>query len=148
MAVQLPPFEHTPIDSIASTCSTLRASFLTHKTRPIEYRLSQLRKLYWALKDNEALITEACKKDLGKSSFETYLTELSWCMNDIVFMSKNLARFMKDEAPEDIAFTNKLFGPRIKKDPLGTILVIGYAFLTFLVSSLSCGGHMLIRSAW
>jgi hypothetical protein len=92
-----------------------------------QHRLHQLRKLYWGLKDNEALVMEACKRDLGKSSFETYLTELSWCMNDIIFMSKNLARFAKDETPEDIAFTNKMFGPRIKKDPLGTVLVIGYA---------------------
>ncbi|KAF2794016.1 aldehyde dehydrogenase [Melanomma pulvis-pyrius CBS 109.77] len=121
----LPPFEHTPIEGIADTVKTIRTSFLSHKTRPLEFRLVQLRKLYWGLKDNEALVMEACKRDLGKSSFETYLTELSWCMNDIVFMSNNLARFAKDEAPEDIAFTNKLFGPRIVKDPLGTALIIG-----------------------
>lgn len=47
-------------------------------------------------------------------------------MNDIVFMSKNLARFAKDEPAEDIAFTNKFFGPKIRKDPLGTALIIGY----------------------
>lgn len=46
-------------------------------------------------------------------------------MNDIVFMQKNLARFAKDESPEDIALTNKLFGPKIRKDPLGTALIIG-----------------------
>ena len=72
------------------------------------------------------MIVEACKKDLGKPTFETYLTEVGWCMNDIVFMSKNLARFAKDEKAEDIAFTNKFFGPKIRKDPLGTVLVIGY----------------------
>ena len=47
-------------------------------------------------------------------------------MNDCIFMSKNLARFAKDEAAPDIAFTNKFFGPRIRKDPLGTVLIIGY----------------------
>ncbi|KAF2732843.1 aldehyde dehydrogenase [Polyplosphaeria fusca] len=122
---QLPPFEHTPLDSIASTVKGIRTSFLSHKTRPLEFRLVQLRKLYWGLKDNTDLILEACKKDLGKSQFETYLTEVGWCMNDIVFMSNNLARFAKDEAPPDIALTNKLFGPRIRKDPLGSVLVIG-----------------------
>ena len=123
--VTLPPFEHTPVESIASRVSTIRASFLLHKTRPLEFRLVQLRKLYWGLKDNEALIMEACKKDLGKSSFETYLTELGWCMNDIVFMSNNLARFAKDEAAEDIALSNKFLGPKIRKDPLGAVLIIG-----------------------
>ncbi|KAF2704651.1 aldehyde dehydrogenase [Pleomassaria siparia CBS 279.74] len=121
----LPPFEHTRVEDIASTVKTVRASFLAHKTRPLEFRLVQLRKLYWGLKDNENLVLEACKKDLGKPAFETYLTELSWCMNDIVFMSNNLARFAKDEVAEDIPFTNKLLGPRIVKDPLGTVLIIG-----------------------
>jgi beta-apo-4'-carotenal oxygenase len=77
------------------------------------------------LDDNKDLMLEACKKDLGKSSFETYLTEFGWCMNDIVYMQKNLARFAKDESAEDIALTNKFFAPRIRKDPLGTVLIIG-----------------------
>lgn len=47
-------------------------------------------------------------------------------MNDIVFMSQNLARFAKDEKPDDIQLTNRFFGPRIRKDPLGTALIIGY----------------------
>ncbi|KAF2264958.1 aldehyde dehydrogenase [Lojkania enalia] len=121
----LPPFEHTPIDGILPTVNQIRASFLSHKTRPLEFRITQLRKLYWGLNDNQDLIVEACKKDLGKSQFETYLTETSWCMNDIVFMTKNLARFAKDEPAPDIAFTNKFFGPRIRKDPYGTVLIIG-----------------------
>ncbi|KAF2634249.1 aldehyde dehydrogenase [Massarina eburnea CBS 473.64] len=123
--VELPPFEHTSLDTLATVGDTLRASFLSHKTRPIEFRLVQLRKLYWALKDNAELITEACKLDLGKPSFETYLTELSWCMNDIIFMQKNLARFAADESAPDISFSNKFFAPKIRKDPLGTALIIG-----------------------
>lgn len=47
-------------------------------------------------------------------------------MNDIVFLQKNLARFAKDEAAQDIALTLKLFGPKIRKDPMGAVLVIGY----------------------
>ncbi len=50
-------------------------------------------------------------------------------MNDIVFMSNNLAKFAQDESPPDIALTNRLFGPKIRKDPLGTVLIIGYIFL-------------------
>ncbi|KAF2743731.1 aldehyde dehydrogenase [Sporormia fimetaria CBS 119925] len=122
---QLPPFENTPLETIASAGDEIRASFLSHKTRPLEYRIAQLRKLYWALHDNKQLIIEACKKDIGKSRYETYLTEFYWCVNDIVFMQKNLKRFAKDEKPEDINFQNKLFGPRIRKDPMGAVLIIG-----------------------
>lgn len=43
----LPAFEHTPLDSIAPTVARVRASFLSHQTRPLDYRILQLRKLYW-----------------------------------------------------------------------------------------------------
>ncbi|KAJ4299479.1 Hexadecenal dehydrogenase [Kalmusia sp. IMI 367209] len=125
MAAKIPPFEHTPLDDIPNVAARIRAGFVSHKTRPLEFRIQQLRKLYWALKDNEALILEACKQDLGKPSFETYMSELHWCMNDIVFMQKNLYRWAKDEKAEDIPLANKLMGPRIRKDPLGAVLVIG-----------------------
>jgi beta-apo-4'-carotenal oxygenase len=124
-ASTIPAFEHTSMDKIAPTCATARKAFLSHKTRDLEYRKVQLRKLYWAFKDNSDLIEEACKKDLGKSQFETYLTEISWVMNDCIFMANNLDRFAKDEKPADIAFTNKFMGPRIRKDPLGAVLIIG-----------------------
>jgi beta-apo-4'-carotenal oxygenase len=125
MAAKLPPFEHTSIDDIPAVAARIRQSFLSHKTRPLAFRLVQLRKLYWALKDNEALILAACSQDLGKPTFETHLSELSWCMNDIVFMQNNLPRWAQDEKAADIALTNKLMSPRIRKDPLGAVLVIG-----------------------
>jgi beta-apo-4'-carotenal oxygenase len=147
----LPTFEHTSIDGIAATCATVRGSFLSHKTRPLEFRIQQLRRLYWAFKDNEPLVTEACRRDLGKSQFETYLVETSWCMNDIIFMTKNLARFAKDEKPDDIPFTNKFVGPRIRKEPLGTALIIGaYNFpfqLTIgpLIGAISAGCTAIVK---
>ncbi|KAF2846559.1 aldehyde dehydrogenase [Plenodomus tracheiphilus IPT5] len=120
-----PLFEHTPIDDIASTCATIRASFLAHKTRPLEFRITQLRKLYWGFKDNEALVIEACKRDLGKSEYETYQTEFSWCANDCIWMANNLTRFAQDEKPGDIPLTHRFMRPRIRKDPLGAALIIG-----------------------
>ncbi|KAJ9643536.1 Hexadecenal dehydrogenase [Coniosporium tulheliwenetii] len=122
---KIPAFSTTPIESIPSIVNEVRTTFRAHRTRPVEYRLKQLRKLYWGLKDNEDLILDACKKDLGKSQFETYITEVGWCENDIVFMCNNLEKWVKDESAPDIPLANKLFSPRIRKDPLGTVLIIG-----------------------
>ena len=150
-ASTIPAFEHTSMDKIAPTCATTRKAFLSHKTRDLEYRKVQLRKLYWAFKDNASLVEEACKKDLGKSQFETYLTEISWVMNDCIFMANNLDRFAKDEKPADIAFTNKFMGPRIRKDPLGAVLIIGaYNFpiqLTIgpLIGAIAAGCTAIIK---
>lgn len=45
--------------------------------------------------------------------------------NDVVFVTKNLAKWAKDEKAEDIDFPFSLMKPTIRKDPLGCVLVIG-----------------------
>nr|POF13565.1 beta-apo-4'-carotenal oxygenase [Quercus suber] len=121
----LPPLSMTSVDRIPAIHDAVVRKFHTHQTRNVEWRLKQLRALYWGLKDAEAAVLEACKLDLGKSAYETYLTELGWVLNDILFMTKNLKRFAKDEKPEDIDLINSFMSPRIRKDPLGAILIIG-----------------------
>ena len=121
----VPAFTHTTVDDIPSIHKTVVSTFHSHATRPATYRLKQLRSLYWALKDAEPALLEACKADLGKSAYETYMTEVGWILNDIVFMSKNLDRFMKDESAEDISLTNMAMRPKISKQPLGAVLIIG-----------------------
>lgn len=121
----IPPFSATSIDAIVPVHQRIVTRFNSHTTRPIEYRLTQLRKLYWALKDAEPALFEACQLDLGKGTYETYLTEVGWVLNDILFMVKNLARFMREEKAEDTSLTNMAMSPRIRKEPLGAVLVIG-----------------------
>lgn len=75
--------------------------------------------------DHEADIIEACKQDLGKSFFETQLSEIKWVENDIIFVSKNLEKWAKDEKPGDIPLMHCFMSPRIRKDPLGCVLIIG-----------------------
>ena len=77
------------------------------------------------MKDNEEAIAEACKADLGKGGFETYLTETGWCMNDCIFVCDRLEKWMKDEPAPDINLMNKLFSPKVRKEPLGCVLIIG-----------------------
>jgi len=119
------PFEATALESIPNAVKLCQTTFRSQKTKPIAYRLTQLRKLYWGICDYSEALVESCKQDLGKPMFETYLSEVDWCKNDIIFVCDNLAKWMKDEAAPDIPLTNSLLNPRIKKEPLGTILVIG-----------------------
>jgi beta-apo-4'-carotenal oxygenase len=78
-----------------------------------------------SIKDNVSAIEEACKRDLGKPSYETYLTESGWCMNDIIFIQNNLEKWVKDESAPDIPLLNSALNPIIRKDPIGVVLVIG-----------------------
>jgi beta-apo-4'-carotenal oxygenase len=47
MAVDIPAFEATPVPEIAGKVAKLRATFNSQKTKDVQFRLVQLRKLYW-----------------------------------------------------------------------------------------------------
>lgn len=121
----LPKLKYTPVEEIPARVDRLRKSFYEHKTRDVEFRLVQLRKLYWAIKDHEQEIAEALSRDLGKPLFESDISEYGWLENDIVFITRNLHRWIKDETPQDIDLAHKFLSPKIKKDPFGCVLVIG-----------------------
>lgn len=53
------------------------------------------------------------------------MAEYGWVLNDIVFVQNNLPKWVKDEKAPDIPLANKLLAPHIRKEPLGTVLVIG-----------------------
>lgn len=124
-STKIAPFEATPVDSIASIANLTRTTFRSQKTKPISWRLKQLRKLYWAVVDNGDAIIEACMQDLGKPVFETILCELDWVKNDIVFVTKNLEKWAKEEKAKDMPLSASFMSARIKKEPLGTVLIIG-----------------------
>ena len=79
-----------------------------------------------SIKDLEEEIVEACALDLNKPRFETEVAESGWLLNDIVFTTRNLHKWVKDEKAPDIDLTYKFMSPKIRKDPLGCVLVIGY----------------------
>ncbi|KAL9594948.1 MAG: hypothetical protein Q9179_005176 [Wetmoreana sp. 5 TL-2023] len=125
MDADVPQFKLTPIDSFPQIVNGLRATYESRRTTAISFRLVQLRKLYWGLRDNEAAICSALRRDLGKSIFESYVGEIEWCKNDIIFTCKNLRAWAKDEHAPDVPILNRLINPKIRKEPLGCVLVIG-----------------------
>lgn len=48
MSLQLSGLQFTSLEDIPVRVSSTQKSFLEHKTRDVEFRLVQLRKLYWA----------------------------------------------------------------------------------------------------
>ncbi|KAJ6014546.1 Beta-apo-4'-carotenal oxygenase [Penicillium herquei] len=151
MGVTLTELQYTPIEEIPGRVSTAQKTFLQHKTRDVEFRLHQLRKFYWAIKDHTEELVEALAKDLNKPRFEAENFEVGWALNDIVFVTKNLHKWMKDEKPADIDFTFKFMNPKIRKDPLGCVLVIGaYNFpvqLTLgpVIGAIAAGNTVVVK---
>lgn len=123
--VDCPDLKYTAVEEIPERVKNLRTTFFQQKTRPLEFRLVQLRKLYWAIKDHEGKIGEALRRDMGKSKYEAFIAEVIMLENDIVFATKNLAKWAKDEKAPDVDFMYSFMKPKIRKDPMGTVLVIG-----------------------
>jgi beta-apo-4'-carotenal oxygenase len=125
MEHKLPEFKHTAVDQINSIHSRLYDTFHAQKTKPLSWRATQLRKLWWALKDREQQLGEALRRDLGKPFYEAYFTEIGWVLNDIIFTINNLEKWAKEESAADVPLTFMAMRPRVRKEPLGVVLVLG-----------------------
>ncbi|KZF19057.1 aldehyde dehydrogenase [Xylona heveae TC161] len=125
---------YTPAENIPRIASEKRAFFNTHKTKSIEYRLVQLRKLYWGIKDNEEALIKALQQDLGKPPFEALIMEIGWCAGDALFTSNKLREWAKDEKAPDIPLLNAPLCPKIRKVPLGSVLILGAFNFPLLLS--------------
>ncbi|KAK2739855.1 hypothetical protein FQN57_006431 [Myotisia sp. PD_48] len=149
--IDLPPFNPTLVEEIPSRVNNVRIAFYEHRTRPIENRIVQLRKLYWGIKDREDQIKEALHRDLSKSEYESYVSEIVMVQNDIIFVAKNLPKWAKDEKAPDIDLTYSLMKPTIRKDPLGCVLVIGAFnfpfFLTLgpMIGAIAAGNTVVVK---
>lgn len=124
--------------------------FETGITRDIDFRINQLKKLKKAIQKNESLIIEALYKDLHKSEFEAYTTEIGYLLDSIKFTLKNLrswARVKKVRTPRHYIGSKSY----IYSEPYGTVLILGpynYPFqLVFepLVGALCAGNCAIIK---
>ncbi|KWX87094.1 aldehyde dehydrogenase, partial [Paenibacillus riograndensis] len=101
-----------------------RKFFHTGATRAVAFRLEQLQKLKNAIKRYETRIITALNKDLHKSEFEAYATEIGFTLDSIGYMMKHLKRWAK---PVKVKSPLHMFPAKslILSEPYGTVLVIG-----------------------
>lgn len=97
--------------------------FQTGKTRSYEFRKKALLRLEAALKQNEKEIQYALSKDLGKSSFEAYMTEIGMLKSEIAYTKKHLKEWMKEEKVKTPIAQFPSISKKIK-EPLGKVLII------------------------
>lgn len=132
-APSIPPFATTDVNTVPEICHSVRSTFRTLKTKNVEYRKVQLRKLYWAIKDHTPQLEEAFRLDLRKSKYEADFTEIDWVANNCIFMIDHLDSWAKDEYPQ-MPLIFKPNNVRIRKEPLGTALIIGAYNFPFMLS--------------
>ncbi len=140
----------TPLDEIPGTVQTLRTSFDHGRTRPLQWRLQQLKAIERMCHEREAEIEAALRQDLGKSHFEACATEIHYTAHEARLARKKVHRWMR---PDRVS-TPVVAQPgssKIHKDPLGVVLVIApwnYPFqlaMAPVVGAIAAGNCALIK---
>ena len=98
--------------------------FNTNKSKEIEFRKQQLKKLKSVLHSNSKRLDEAIYNDFKKSAFENYLTEISLLLHEIDLAVTNLSSWSKRKNVST-NFANFPAKSYIIPEPLGTALIIG-----------------------
>lgn len=100
-----------------------RNFFLTGKTLPIAYRKEALKKLYKAVEDNEAFLTDALYSDLGKSRQESYMCEIGLVKSEIGYMLRHMRSFARERRVHT-PLAQTLSRSFIKPSPYGNVLIM------------------------
>lgn len=101
-----------------------RTFFQTGATRPLEFRLAQLRKLEQALEINEAALLRTLHADLRKSAHDAYFGEIGFVLSEVRYAIRHLPAWMKPQRRRVplLAWPGKGF---IQPEPFGVTLIIG-----------------------
>ena len=119
-------------------------------TRCLSWRIEKLRQFKEAVSVYEERIYEALWKDLHKSAYETYLTEVSLLLQEIELYIRRLKRWAR---PERVGTPLTLFGSksRIVKEPLGVVLIMSpwnypvQLLLVPFVGALAAGNCVVLK---
>ena len=97
--------------------------FQSQKTKKYEFRKKALLRLECAIKQHEEDMEHALYKDLGKSSFESYMAEIGMVKSELSYAKKHLKKWMKTEQVKTPLAQFPSQSYKIKEPP-GKVLII------------------------
>ena len=127
-----------------------RKHFATGKTKSLDYRLEQLKKLKQAILEQENSIVKALHQDLRKPELDSYLTEIRVSIQEIDYALKHLKKWAK---PRRVKTNLEAFPSvaQIYPDPLGVVLIISpwnYPFalaISPLIGAIAAGNCAVLK---
>jgi aldehyde dehydrogenase (NAD+) len=138
----------TETAQIPKVVTKLRESFESGRTRPVEWRTRQLRRMKAMLEEREAEFLDALAADLGKPRLEAWATDLGIVINEIEHALRHLASWMKPER----VWTPLVQRPgraAVHREPFGVVLVIApwnypvHLLLLPMVGALAAGNAVV-----
>ncbi|MET8450307.1 aldehyde dehydrogenase family protein [Streptomyces sp. NPDC005209] len=115
---------HSTPEQPADVVARLRATFRTGRTRSVEWRTGQLRRLREMLAEGGPDLAAALHADLGKSSAEAYRTEIDFTIREIDHTLDHLDQWLRPESAPVPAHLGDDATAWTQYDPLGVVLVI------------------------
>lgn len=136
--------------NISELLASQRTFFEKGTTLDVDFRLKQLKRLKQAIVQYEQKIFEALHKDLRKSSFEAFATEVGIVLDEISNMIKQLRKWSKPEKVKSnlLNFSNQSI---IYNDPYGVSLIIApwnYPFqlqISPLIGAIAAGNTAICK---
>lgn len=138
------------MDYIESILEKQKEFFDSNTTKDVQFRIENLNKMKKLIEANEKNIMEALNKDLGKSEFEAYSTEVGITLSEMNYVINNLRKWAKPKKVKT-PMTDFKSTSYIYPEPYGKTLIISpwnYPFqLTFapLVGSIAAGNTAIIK---
>ncbi|QMU69955.1 aldehyde dehydrogenase family protein [Streptacidiphilus sp. P02-A3a] len=135
----------------ADIVARLRATFDTGRTKPVEWRTGQLRRLRELLTEHGADVAAALHADLGKSSTEAHRTEIDFTVREIDHTLEHLEAWLRPEPAPVPARLGDDARAWTQYDPLGVVLVIApwnypvQLLLTPLLGALAAGNAVVAK---
>ncbi|KAI4485635.1 hypothetical protein M0802_012647 [Mischocyttarus mexicanus] len=134
----------------ADIVQSTRDTFFSGKTRPLEWRIKQLKQMIKMLEEHMPKFISALATDLGRNKFESLLLELNYTIEEVKCMINNIKNWAAPEKPSK-AIMNLLDGVEIQKDPYGVVLIIGawnypvQLVLAPLIGAIAAGNCVIIK---
>ncbi|KAJ7995101.1 hypothetical protein DPEC_G00241080 [Dallia pectoralis] len=127
-----------------------REAFVTGRSRPLEFRLLQLKSLLRMITDRQGEIATALKQDINRSQYDTPLFELLGLENEIHLAVSKLTQWAAPRPVERnlLTISDEVY---IQAEPLGVVLIIGawnYPWaltLQPLVGAIAAGNAAVIK---
>ncbi|MBX7554722.1 aldehyde dehydrogenase family protein [Streptomyces sp. NPDC004232] len=142
---------HPAIEQPADIVARLRATFATGRTKPVDWRTEQLRRLRAMLTERGADLAAALHADLGKSGTEAYRTEIDFTIREIDHTLDHLADWLRPEPAPVPAHLGADATAWTQYDPLGVVLVIApwnypaQLLLAPMVGALASGNAVVVK---
>lgn len=117
----LRPEPSTAVEAIPDVVESLRATFGSGHTRPLDWRREQLRSLRQMVRERGDELVAALRADFGKPELEARMMDLGQVPMEVGLALRRLKKWTRPERVGGMPFLGR---SRVVREPLGVVLII------------------------